>query len=206
MGNGNLQELLGSPSKKTAQKAPEVAVSLPDVGQDQQAPEGIEVREISVEAVVGGVLQRITLGGILPQEVSTVLRAWDPNAQWRDDFPRKGNFGARETKLARALVLSVRASDSGIFWDLVCQNGEDLSVAVSKKKSPEMLDLLAGIGKIAPKHLDKLRSAIDGKGAATVILPEAEQFGVQFWTTDDGKAFLDGVQADPPAAKGGDHE
>jgi hypothetical protein len=160
------------------------------------------IDKIELDAVIGGALMRLTLaGGVDPTQVKPAIMAADPSAKVRDDFPR-GGFGGgnRETKTARCVVINVRVTDSGKFIDLVCQNGEDLSVAVSKKKADGWLDELKALNKLSVKNLDKLQAAFDSKGAATVILSEDQQFGVGYWKTDDGKAFMENMTATPPAA------
>jgi len=197
---GNLKELLGEVESDEVEddEAQDMPGPVEEVGRCAilELVEGIEV-----EAVVGGALQRVRwVAGTDPSQVGPMLKFLDPGVKLRDDFPRKG-FGNRETKLARVLVVSVRVTDSGKFWDLVAQNGEDLSISVPKKASEDVVPQIQALGKVGEKHLSKLQKAIDEKGTATVILPEAEQFGAKYWTTDDGKAFLDSFEAEPPAAK-----
>ena len=159
------------------------------------------IEGVEVEAVVGGALQRIRFGaGANPALVGPMLKALDPNALVRDAFPARGNFGNRETKTARCLVINARVMDNGAFIDLVSQNGEDLSVAVSKKNSASFASDVSALNKLSEKNLAKLHKAFDEKGSATIILSEPEQFGVQYWTTDDGKHFMDSLVAEPPAA------
>jgi hypothetical protein len=116
----------------------------------------------------------------------------------RDAFPvRMG--GNRETKSARAKMINVRVTDSGKFIDIICQNGEDLSVAVSKKRADGFPQDLAALNKLSEKNLTKITHAYESKGSAVVILGEEEEFGVCYWKTVDGKAFLDSLTAEPPA-------
>jgi hypothetical protein len=145
-------------------------------------------------------LQRIRFaGGVNPAEVHGMLRSLDPGVKVRDAFPSKFGGGNRETKLARALVINLRITDSGKFIDLICQNGEDLSVSVSKKNSDGFLDQLKALGKLHDKNLGRCEKAFAEKGAAAVILSDEEQFGVQYWKTDDGKAFMEGMVPEAPA-------
>lgn len=166
----------------------------------------LAVKEVSVEAVVCGVLQRITLEeGTNPADVLPWLKSLDPDCKVRDDFPRSGKFGGgRETKLARALTIHARITDSGKFVDMVCQNGDDLTVAVSKKSADSFLGDLRALGKLTEKNLGKLETAFESKKEVTIILTDPEQFGVHFWKTDDGKAFMDSLTATPPET-GGSH-
>ena len=184
-----------------AQEAPQVA---------PQAIDGIldHIEGIEVEAVVGGALQRIRLrAGTNPALVAALLKTLDPGAEVRSAFPARGNFGSRETKTARVLVIQARVTDGGAFIDLIGRNGADLSVSVSKKSAAGFLDAVKALGKLSDTHLQTLDKAWADKAQATIILPESEQFGVQYWTTDDGKAFMDSLVAEPPAAQpetGGD--
>ena len=155
---------------------------------------------IELEAVLCGALMRLKFGpGLDPADILPALKALDPNVQVRDAFPMKGQFGNRETKTATALVITARVTDSGAFVDITCQNGDDISVSVSKKKAPEFPANLAALGRLTPDHLAKVQTAYDSKSTATVVLSDAERFGVKYWTTDDGKNFLDEMTPEPPA-------
>lgn len=159
-----------------------------------------QVTGIEVEAVVGGALQRIMFAaGTNPAQVGAMLRSLDPGAKMRDAFPMKGMGGNRETKTARAVVVNLRASDSGTFWDIVAQNGDDIKCGVSRKNSGEFFEQLRGLGKLSERNLAKLETALAGKKEATVILDASEQFGVKYWLSEDGKAFVDSVVAETPA-------
>lgn len=165
------------------------------------APESVveRIASIEIEAIVGGALQRISFrAGTNPGEVKAMLLSIDAGAKVRDEFPMK-RFGNRDTKSARARVINARVTDSGKFVDLICQNGEDLSVSVSKKHAETFLADIGALNKLREKSLAKLAKAFDEKSAATIILDADEQFGVKYWTTDDGKAFLDSMTAEAPA-------
>lgn len=213
-----LDQLLGLDEKKVPAAAPAVAREKPvdtvdpvDTGHGASKETWVTeqivamVEGVEIEAVVGGALQRIRFkAGTNPAHVGGLLKALDPAAKLRDAFPMRGGGGPRNTELARVLVITVRVSDSGKFIDLVGQNGDDLKIAVSKNKSDSFLDELKALNKVGDKHITKLEKAFGEKGDATVILPESEQFGAKYWKTDDGKAYLDGLQAEPPAAADGD--
>jgi hypothetical protein len=158
---------------------------------------------IEIEAVIGGALMRLNFSGEQnPAELRNAILAIDPNAKMRDDFPKRGG-GPRDTKSARVLAINLRVTDGGAFVDLVCQGPDgDMSVAVSKKASPEFPGALEALGKLTPKNLDKVKAAYSSKGNATVILSEAEQFGANYWTTEDGKAFMDALTSEAPAVQG----
>jgi len=163
------------------------------------------IAEISVEAVVGGCLQRIRFKpGTNPADVGAILRGCDPAAKVRDDFPHRNYGGARATKLARVLVVNVRVTDAAKFIDLTCQaEGDDLSVAISKKSAGTFLEDLKALGRLSSAHIGKLAAAFEHKGSATVVLAdEGEQFAVKFWTTDDGRHFMDSLIAEPPSGAG----
>lgn len=187
----------GSPAEKEEEPAGMPAVPEAD---DWTAETVVgRVTAVEVEAVIGGVLQRVRLGRCNPAEVGLMLRALDPGAKWRDDWPKK-SFGDRPLKTARVLVISLRVSDSGKFWDLVGRDEDDLSIGVSKKNADTMLDLIRALNRVGEKHLAKLQAAMDGKASATIVLSEAEQFGARYWTTDEGKHYLDSLEPEPPAA------
>ena len=155
--------------------------------------------------MVNGCLMRIDFKAeTSPMLVADALKVM--GAKVRDDFPSRGNFGKKETKLARALTIIARVTESGKFIDVVAQNGEDLSISVTKKKADDFAGEIKALGKVHEKNLAKLEKVMAEKGNATIILSEDEQFGVQFWTTDDGKAFYDGAVAEPPAPKIDDAE
>ena len=161
---------------------------------------------LEIEAVVAGVLMKVRFtAGVTPASAVESLRRADPGAKFRDDFPSKGAFGKRETKTARALVLNADVRDSGKFISITVTSGsDDLSVSVGKKIADEWLGKVEALGKLTDRNVEKLRAAFENKKPATIVLGEAEQFGVRYWTTDDGKAFLDDMEAEPPAlAEGG---
>lgn len=194
MGNSLKAKLSG----RTETKPAEAETPVTDAENQAETfylPDAVE--GIEVEAVIGGALMRMQLAaGTNPAQVKGAILALDPNAKVRDDFPMRGR-GPKETKLARALVINVDIKDAGKFIDLVCQNGDDMKVSVPKKASDEWLGQLEALGKVGEKNLLKLRHAFDEKKAATVILPEDEQFGVKYFEID-GKGYLEGMQADPP--------
>ena len=153
---------------------------------------------IEIEGIIGGVLQRVKFEpGTNPLDAVALLKEIDANAQFRDAFPSRGMGGNRPTLEARALVISAEVKDAGAFIRLTAQNaeGEDLTIAVSKKKSGEWLPALEALGKLTDKSLAKLKAAFDGKKAATVVLAEPEQFTACYWKSDDGSAYLDSMKA-----------
>lgn len=165
-----------------------------------------QIAGIEVEAVIKGALQRITFkDGTNPAAVKDMLLALDEGALVRDAFPVRGGGGNRDTKLARALVLNPEVRESGTFIKItaVSEDGEDLTIAVPKKKAPEWLPALEALGKLTEKNLAKIKAAFDAKKAATVILSEDEQFGIRFWKMDDGGCFMESMQAEPPAEGNG---
>lgn len=175
---------------------------VPDGSDDSDGPAAsslqptVSLERVDVEAVVGGVLMRLSFRGVTqPGAIAGWLKAQDAGAKWRDDFPKKFDGKARETKSALVKVITLRASDSGLFWDLVAVgDGDELSVSVSKKLSGDFADRLRLTEALAPERLVKLTEAIAGKKTATLILTETEGLVVKYWTTDDGKAFVEGVE------------
>jgi hypothetical protein len=158
---------------------------------------------VEIEAVCCGALMKVRFtGGVTPREAVDYLRAHDAATKFRDDFPAKGfGGGKRETKVARALVINIDVRDSGKFINITATTGtDDLSIHVGKKGADEWLPKLEALSKLGDRNLGKIRSAFENKGSATVVLQEAEQFGVKYWTTDDGKAFLEEMVVEAPAA------
>lgn len=157
---------------------------------------------IECEAVVGGALQRITFqAGTNPAEVAAMLRALDPAATVRTEFPTRGSFGGkRDSKLARALVVQVEPKGDARYIKVACvaPEGDDIPVSVGKKRVEEFLPSIEKLGKLTEKHLASIRTAMAGGKAAMVILGEDEHFGVSYWTTDDGAAFWEGCQPEAP--------
>lgn len=182
-------------------KAPSLSVHHPELPMPSNCG---GVTAVEVEAVLAGALMRITFGvGTNPAEVPDILKQLDANVKFREDFPRAGFGGKRETKVARALVLTVEAKDSGKFINITAHNaGEDLTIAVSRKNADDWLPKLEALGKVSDEKLAKIRAAFDNRKAATVILSEAEQFGCRYFELD-GKGFLDEMLAEPPAAERG---
>ena len=187
---------------------PTPPASEPEAVQENRAG-GVLLLGISLEAVVGGALMRLEFDGATdPAQVKAWLLGVDPSAKVRDDFPKMGKFGGgKDTKLARVMVVTVRVTDTGKFIDLACQNGEDIPVSVSKRNSDTFLADLKALGRLSDKSLAKLEKAFMEKGQAMVIVPETEAFGCRYWSTDDGKAFMDSLTTEMPAPKEGEgHE
>lgn len=163
-----------------------------------------QIEQIEIEAVVAGALQRIRFGaGTNPADVPGYLKELDPNCQMRDGFPVKG-VGRRDTKHARVVMVNLKASGSGLFIDLIAHNADDgdFSISVPKKSSEGFRDAIAGLNVLSEANLAKLDTAISGQKQATVILSEGEQFGAKYWSSDDGKHFLDELTSDAPKAEG----
>lgn len=163
-----------------------------------------EIAGIEVEAVVGGCLQRIKFsGGVNPAEIKAMLLTLDPGAQVRDGLPMKGGFGKRDSKWASCVGIQASERKGSKYISMICadKEGEEITVAVGSKKADEWLPALEKLGKVSEKNLEKVRGALGGGKAATVLLAdEAERFGVAYWTTDDGGVFWEGqFQAEPPA-------
>lgn len=182
------------PPKSIAPK-PLRAVASPVVGELVDV-EGMErVERIEVDAVVGGCLMKITLSGFAPQDVLPWLKSCDAGCKVRDDFPAKGAFGKRETKRARLKAVTLKASANGTFIDLLCKGEKSVSVTVSKKSADGFIAALSGTGRVYQDNLDELQAAFDSKGNATVMLDDAEAVDVEYWTTEDGKAFMESLHA-----------
>lgn len=168
------------------------------------------ISNIDVEAVVGGALMRISFGaGTNPADVAQMLRLLDPNAKVRDAIPSKSfGGGNRDTKTARCVNILLRITASGKFIDLVCQNGEDVVVGVSKKAAETFVDNLKALNKLHEANIARVQKAFGNPSntPTTIILAADEIFGVKYWTTDDGKAFLEEMTAEAPASQeGGPH-
>jgi hypothetical protein len=194
-------ELEKPPAPHLSSTAAPVAVDLPRV-----LVEGSPFASVEIDAVILGVLMKVCFSrGVTPAEAIGALRAIDAAAKFRDDFPSKPAFGKRETKIARALVLNVDVRESGKFVSITATTGsDDLSIVVGKKIVDEWLGKVSALGKLTDRNVEKIRAAYEVKKSATIVLGESEQFGVRYWTTDDGKAFLDEMVAEPPpAAEGG---
>lgn len=151
------------------------------------------VERIEVDAVVGGCLMKITVAGMFPPDVLPWLKSLDPSVKVRDDFPSKGAFGKRETKRARLKAVTLKASANGTFIDLLCKGEKSVSVTVSKKSADGFIAALAGTGKVYQENIEELQAAFDSKGNATVMLDDDEAVDVEYWVTEDGKAFMESV-------------
>jgi len=157
------------------------------------------VEGVEIEAVIGGALMRLRLAaGTDPTTVAPLLKAIDPGVKLRDDFPRGGAYGKRETQLTRCVMIELDASRDSLFISLICNNGESRKVAVSKKSSGEFMGKLEALGKVGDKGLTQLQHAMETKKSVLVALGEEEQFGALYYEFE-GKAYLDGLQAEPPA-------
>ena len=201
MTKGILSEILtGSPPEAGTVPDKSVAETLAQVVRTF----AVDLIGVELEAVVCGVLQRIKFGSETdPTQIGPWLKALDPNCKVRDDFPAKGAFGGkRDTLLARTIMIQACKSDHGLFIDLIAQNGDDITVSVPKSKAEGFGESVKALGKLGEKTLAKLDAALSGKGTAIpVMLGLHEQFGVKYWKTDDGKAFLDSVCVEAPELK-----
>lgn len=164
------------------------------------APREVRPRSIDVECVAHGCLMRVGFGaGVSPEEAVAYLRASDPAVQLRKEFPSKGNFGPKETKLARVYSINVRVTDSGKFVELSCSTpDDDFTVIVGRNSVENFLADVRALGKVGERALGKMQKAFDEKSSATARLDDAEQFGVKYWEKD-GKRYSDGFVAAPPA-------
>lgn len=153
--------------------------------------------QIEVEAVVGGCLMRLHITDMSPAQVLPWLKSLDPACKVRDDFPAKGGgaFGKRDTKRARLKAITLKASANGTFIDLVCKAEKSVSVTVSKKNADGFIAALTATGKVYTENLDELQAALDTKGNATVMLEKEEAVDVEYWTSEDGKSFMEALHA-----------
>lgn len=208
-------ELMGSKASKVETPAPGVRSPGDKPAPDFSAPPAKasnelikdliseSIREVKIEAVFKKVLMMVSFApGVLPGDAIEGLRALDPEVKFRDDFPKSGGgaFGKRDTKVARALTIIADVRETGKFITIIATTGaDDLSVSVGKKGADEWFGKVSSLGKLSDRNLEKLRAAFDGKKLATITLGGSEQFGVKYWTTDDGKAFLEEMVPEPPA-------
>jgi hypothetical protein len=159
------------------------------------------ISNIEIEAIVSGALMRVAfIAGTNPAIVPGLLRELDPSVQFRDSFPSRGS-AARATLQARALVVTVEGRGDSIFIRITGTNkdGEDLTIAVPKKKAADWLLAAEALHKLSDRTVKKLQAAVEGKKSATAILMEPEQFGVAYWKSDDGTAYMENMTAEPPA-------
>lgn len=156
---------------------------------------------IEIEAIIGGALMRISfIAGTNPAIVPQLLRELDSGAQFRDAFPMRGGGAVRATLKALALFIMIEARGDRTFVKITGTNtdGEDLTINVPSKKAAEWLPAVEALGKLGTKTLAKLRAATESKRAETAVLLDTEKFGVNYWRTDDGTAYLDSMTAEPP--------
>lgn len=179
-------------SEVAAPQATAVAVPL----DYSKAARHVEHPQIEVEAVIGGCLMRLHINDMSPVQVLPWLKSLDPACKVRDDFPAKGGaFGKKETKRARLKAITLKASPNGTFIDLVCKSEKSISVTVSKKNADGFVAALTATGKIYTDNLDELQAAVDAKGNATVMLEAEEAVDVEYWTSEDGKSFMEALHA-----------
>lgn len=165
------------------------------------------IGKIEVEAVVGGVLQKITFeSGFNPADILASLKLLDENTKVRDDFPAKSAWGGnRETKTA--YVLSIRASNTGAgkFIELaagrvVDGKEEEVLINVGKDDSDKWLENVIALGKLTETQLDKLNHALNDKnGKASLILKDAQCFGAEYYESKNGSAYLSKMTVEHPA-------
>lgn len=166
---------------------------------------------IEIEAVLGGCLQRVTFSaGTNPAQVGDMLRALDPAAKLRDDFPSRGSWGgSRETKTARVLSISARNTSSGKFIELGCiamvdGKEKDIPISVGKDDSEGWLSAVLALNKLSDTQADELTKALTtANGKASVNLRKAEnQFGAEYYTSKSGGCYLSKMTAEAPQVDG----
>lgn len=163
---------------------------------------GVGGMSVEIEVVMLGALMKVRAEGVTPFGLLEQLKQMDPAAKFRTEFPSKGfgGGGGRDLKLARVLVIGVRVTDGGKFLDLTCQgDGDEFSVRVGKNSADGFPAAVAALGKVSERNLLKIEKAYAEKGNATVVLGEAEQFGVKYSTMGDGAKFSAEFVADAPA-------
>jgi hypothetical protein len=160
---------------------------------------------VRVDVVLAGALMEVEFAaGVNPANVPDILRGLDPNAKFRDDFP-KGGFGGggkRDTKTARVLAIQADIrGDGGKFIEMTASDGvDDMMISVGKKVADEWLGKVKALGKLSEKNLAKLEAAFENKkGKVVVLLTDSEQFAAAYWKTEDGKCFLEEMKPEPPA-------
>lgn len=199
-----------TPPAKSKAAPPPPAAEPDDQPQGDVAGVLSHIASIELEAVVGGCLQRITFDrgqyGTAPNpaQIKGALLTLDPNAKVRDQFFTKGG-GPKDVKTARAQVLIIAVKDTFKKVELVCQNGDDVTVSVGKRDVDEFPIKIEALGKLTPKNLAKVKAAFDDKGEATVILSEPEVFGVKY-VDFGGRLYLEEMTPEPPAAETEDAE
>jgi len=186
-------------TKTTATPAPEPQAEI-------QNPAAVadffdSITKIELETVIGGALQRITFGpGTDPTSILPGLKALDPTAQVRTEF-YSGKGGKRDNKTATLKAMNIRVTDTGAFIDISAYDpeGTKIAIVVSKKKAPTFLADLTALGKLSDETLAEIQALYDNKKGDIIILDKAERIGVAYWTTDDGKNFLESFSPEPPA-------
>lgn len=157
---------------------------------------------VEIEGVVLGALMKIRVEGVGPAELLEAIRAVDPAAKFRTEFPSKsfGGGGGRDLKLARVLVMNIKVTDAGKFIDLTCHgDGEYFPIRVGKRSADGFAAAVAALGRVSERNLAAIEKAFAEKGSATVVLADAEQIGVKYSTMDDGTKFSAEFVADAPA-------
>jgi hypothetical protein len=195
-----------SPPVAPAPPAPTPVPQTPDlfpIAQPTASTLAGMVSGIDLEAILDGVRMALHFGpGTDPMAIKQALHQADPNVQTHSQFWSKGG-GAKDTKQATCIQISLRVTTSGPFVDLTSlgTDGEAYAVRVSKKKAETFSADLRAVGRLAELNIAKVEQAIDAKAGVPVlvILTPAEQFGVTFWSTDDGSHFLDAMTPEPPA-------
>lgn len=219
MAKQTLNDLL-SGTDSGSMPAPEPKSGIPDIPtpppppprrsiqSTSSTPSTPSIQSIEVEAVVNGALMRVTLSDATPAEALALLRECDPNAQFRTEFPRSGRGGSRDTKSARAvgLMLNIRDSFKGIDIIAVDAGGQEITVSVSKAKAETWPADVAALGRLTDDQVERIRALFERKGTAPIMLADPQQFGVDYWTADDGKSYLDKMTPEPPVAKAATQE
>lgn len=147
----------------------------------------MDITEITVECVIKGAFMKIQASGC-PGELIEHLKGVDPDAKFKDSFPvygRGGKGGKRDTKSAKIVSITIKASNGGKFIDLVCQaDGGEVTISVSKKRVD---DFVSG----AQERLDELNKGKLDQAQATILLMQEEQKIPVKYFEIDGKCFFD---------------
>lgn len=172
--------------------------SLPPLTDEDRLLSRIE--SVELETIIGGALMRVRFKrGTNPVDVKRYLTELDANAKVRDEWPMRPG-GRRETKSATALTVTIDAKGDYKRISIVCTGETDVTVEVSKKYVDEFLPKLIALNKLTEANATKASKAFEDKKTATLILGEAERFGVKY-SDFEGKCYLEELTADAPVAK-----
>lgn len=145
----------------------------------------VTYKEVQIEAILKGVYIKVVAEG-RPIDIINDLLESDPDAKFKDSFPvyGKSGGGAKQTKDAKIITISIKTNNGNKFIDLGCSCDEgDQSIAVSKKKVDEFVSGMK-------ERLQGHQEDFDKQTALIMIRNDEDLVPIKYFEID-GKCYFD---------------